>query len=223
MSFKTTHNRPIPRLVWLLVIAHLHTTGSAQTGDSELDLSPYSVLNYRSNMPRELKVINQTLSPEEIDPAVLNRLLQEAIKTPERIQQSIKVDASQLASIVITLSNAKTYINSNELTAIRAMCDEFHGSRKDGDGRILAALDAYETRSDFTKKFIQRFYTTVLEEIESSLDEQALVSFQRYMNDRRRRMSTAGNITAAIPTQNLISGAEAVDFHCGPPRRRDNP
>ena len=60
-------------------------------------------------------VIAQTISPEEIDRAVLNRLAQEISQRPEVAQIRLGVDESELQDIFVTLSNAQTFINGSEI------------------------------------------------------------------------------------------------------------
>ncbi|MCG8414720.1 MAG: hypothetical protein MI746_10930, partial [Pseudomonadales bacterium] len=113
---------------------------------------------------------------------------------------------------------ARNFINNNEMANIRAMCSAWNQSDLQGDARIQEALDAFKARRQFTLNFIQRFYRIVLMDIEASLDEQSRLLFDLYMNDRRRRMAQAGAAYSAAVVENVRSGAESVEFHCGPPR-----
>jgi len=172
----------------------------------------------RQQSTRELTVLAPTLSPAEIDQAVLNRLMGEIVKTPEQVMDWLRVDSDQLQDIFISLSNAKNFINTNEIASVRAMCSAFNQSKASGAAQIAEALAAYELRSSYTRNFIASFYKILISDIEVGLSPQALVSFRSYMDDRRRRMATAGNVTLGIPTQNVSSGREAVEFHCGTSR-----
>lgn len=172
----------------------------------------------KSKNTRELTVLAPTLSTAEIEQAVLNRLMQDIAKTPDQIMNELRIDSDKLQDIFISLSNARNFINTNEISSVRAMCDAFHKTLASGEDQIAEALAAYELRSGYTKKFIASFYRLLIRDIEVGLSPQALVSFRAYMDDRRRRMATAGNVTLGIPTQNVSSGREAVEFHCGAAR-----
>jgi len=188
-----------------------------QIGDNGIDLSS-TKQTVQQQTGRELKVLAPTLTAEEIDPAVLNRLLQEIARDPETMQTRLAVNDTKLQDIFIALSNARAFINTNEMANIRAMCQSWEGSTLSAENRIKEALNAYKNRDGFTKRFIAKFYGIVLSDIQYGLSEQALLSFNNYMNDRRRRMASAGAVTTGIATQNARSGAEAVTFHCGPAR-----
>lgn len=168
----------------------------------------------RDSTNNELKVIAPTLSELEIDPAVLNRLMQEIAREPEVVKQRLRINDDKLQDLFITLSNARSFINTNEIASIRVMCNAFNNSAVTGPARIKESLAAYERRSAFTKSFIYKYYLKTRLDIEHGLDQQALVSFNAYMHDRRRRMASAGNVTMGIPTHNVTSGTEAVNFHC---------
>ncbi len=172
----------------------------------------------RDSNTRQLTVLAPTLSAAEIDQAILNRMMQEIAKAPNQMMSELHLDETKLQDIFISLSNARNFINSNEISSIRSMCNSFSTSKLDGDDRVAEALSAYERRNGYTKRFIARFYKTLISDIEFGLSSQSLVSFQAYMDDRRRRMATAGNVTLGIPTDNVNSGREAVEFHCGPAR-----
>ncbi|MFT6296586.1 MAG: hypothetical protein ACJATW_002881 [Glaciecola sp.] len=188
-----------------------------QIGDNGIDLNSTKE-TIQQQTGRELKVLAPTLTAEEIDPAVLNRLLQEIAREPETIKTRLAVSDSKLQDIFITLSNARTFINTNEMANIRVMCQAWDRSTLADEDRIREALNAYEKRDGFTKRFIANFYGIVLSDIQYGLSEQGLLSFNNYMDDRRRRMASAGSVTTGITTQNARSGAEAVTFHCGPAR-----
>ena len=188
-----------------------------QIGDNTINLNS-TKKTIKNQTGRELKVLAPTLSAEEIDPAVLNKLLQAIAHNPESLKARFAVDDNKLQDIFVTLSNARTFINTNEMANIRVMCQAWDHSTAFGEDRINEALNAYEKRDGFTRRFIANFYATVLSDIQYSLSEQSLLSFNNYMNDRRRRMANAGAVTTGIATQNVRSGAEAVTFHCGPAR-----
>jgi hypothetical protein len=163
---------------------------------------------------RELTVLSPTLAPEELDRAVLNRLLQDITHSPERVMAELSVSETQLEDISISLANAAGFINNNEMASIRAMCRNWHESGLEGEARIEAALEAYRTRRQFTRDFIAMYYRVVVMEIESFLDQPTRHRFNRYMDDRRRRMANAGNVVPGSVVENVSSGAESVNFHC---------
>lgn len=168
--------------------------------------------------PKDLNVIGSTLAPEEIDRAVLDRLTQEIARDSERVAAELLASEEEIHNISVTLSNARNFINSNEMANVRAMCSAWNQSSLEGDARIQEALDAFKARRQFTLDFIQRFYGIVLMDVEASLDEQSKLRFSRYMDDRRRRMANAGAAYSAAVVENVRSGAESVAFHCGAPR-----
>jgi hypothetical protein len=211
----------ICRLIHSLILSSLLLSSlvcaQEQIRDKGIDLSSTKAA-VRKQAGRELKVLAPTLTAEQIDPAVLNRLLQEIARDPETLKTRLAVSDSKLQDIFITLSNARTFINTNEMANIRAMCQAWDRSTLADEDRIREALAAYEKRDGFTKRFIANFYGIVLSDIQYGLSEQGLLSFNNYMDDRRRRMASAGSVTTGITTQNARSGAEAVTFHCGPAR-----
>lgn len=162
----------------------------------------------------QLDVIAPTIAPEEIDRAVLNRLLQEIASRPEVAQIRLGVDESELQNIYIAISNARIFINDSQMANVRAMCEAWDTSTLTGEARISEALDAYTTREQFTKDFIARYYRVVLGDIESNLSATAKTSFNAYMDDRRRRMASAGTVSFGSIVQNIYNGAETVRFHC---------
>lgn len=212
----------IYRLIYKFFLSSLFLSSlvcaQEQINDERIDLSSTKEAA-RQQTGRELKVLAPTLSAEEIDPAVLNRLLQEIARDPEIVKFRLAVNDSKLQDIFITLSNARTFINTNEMANVRSMCQAWNRSTKSGEDRINEALAAYEKRDGFTKRFIANFYEIVISDIQHGLSAQALLSFNNYMDDRRRRMASAGAVTTGIATQNARSGAEAVAFHCGPSRQ----
>ena len=168
----------------------------------------------RNQHSGELNVLAPTLAPEEIDRAVLNRLMQEIARSPEVARLRLGVDEVQLQDIFIALSNARSFINGSEMANIRAMCDAWQKSTLTGDAKISVALDAYQTREQFTKDFIARYYFVLLNDIQSTLSAEAQISFNAYLDDRRRRMANAGTVSFGSIVQNISSGAETVRFHC---------
>jgi len=168
----------------------------------------------RNQHSRELDVLAPTLAPQEIDRAVLNRLMQEIARSPEVARRRLGVDEVQLQDIFIALSNARNFIKLSEMANIRAMCDAWKNSTLTGDLKISVALDAYQTREQFTKDFIARYYFVLLNDIQSTLSAAAQISFNAYLDDRRRRMANAGTVSFGSIVQNISSGAETVRFHC---------
>ena len=167
---------------------------------------------------RELSVLRPTLAPEEIDRAVCERLLQEINQNPQSIMDSLAATEEQLTNMAITLSNARHFINNNEMANIRAMCSAWNTSALEGDARIQVALNAYKDRRQFTLDFIARYYRRVLADIQTNLNDHSNIRFDQYMEDRRRRMATAGSSYSGAVTENVRSVTESVHFHCGTPR-----
>ena len=167
---------------------------------------------------RELRVLGAGLAPEEIERAVLTRLLNEINSNKERTAALLDANPQELEEITITLSNARNFVNNNEMASIRAMCRSWNSSQLEGNERISAALDAYDQRKQYTLNFVQRYYAVVIRDIEAILDQQSKVLFDRYLEDRRRRMANAGAVFTGAVTENVRSGAESVHFHCRSPR-----
>lgn len=164
--------------------------------------------------PREPRVLAPTLAPEELNRAVLNRLMQEIVHSPERTAEILSMNEEELQNTTIYLSNARSFINNNESANLRAMCLAWNASTASGDARIAEALDAYKRRRQFTLDFIARYYLVVIADIESALDAQSQRQFQRYMEDRRMRMANSGATSFGAVVENISSGRETVQFHC---------
>jgi hypothetical protein len=101
-----------------------------------------------------------------------------------------------MEDIFITISNARSFINNNEIANIRAMCDAWNNSDETGDARIELALDAYKQRNQFTKNFIAKYYNIVLIDIESTLDIQQKITFDLI---HARSTKTHGNLRHSLP------------------------
>ena len=168
----------------------------------------------RTSKPRELTVLTQTLSPEQIDGAVLNRLMQEINSEPANTKARIGINDSQLQELFITISNARGFINGSEMANVRAMCAVWDESTMQGESRIAEAIAAYKTREQLTQTFIAKYYSGVLFDIEAILGEEALPLFRAYMNDRRRRLANAGMTSLGSPVQNISAGTDTINFHC---------
>ena len=164
--------------------------------------------------PRELNVLAPTIAVEEIDRAVVNKLMQEISNDPETTKTRLAASDAQLEDILIIISNARSFINNSEMANVRAMCNAWNRSELEGDTRIEEALNAYKRRAQFTKDFIAKYYRIVLMDIEAVLQGPSLVRFSSYMEDRRRRMASSGAITWGAVVENVTSGREAVHFHC---------
>ncbi len=164
--------------------------------------------------PRELNVLRETLATEQLDRAVLNRLMQEIGTEPETTRTRLALNESQLQEVFITISNARGFINGSEMANVRAMCSAWESSQAQGDTRIAEALQAYVEREKLTQNFIARYYAVVLADIESQLDEESLSLFRAYMEDRRRRLANAGMSSWGSPAHNIRSGAASIEFHC---------
>ena len=59
----------------------------------------------RSDTNRSVTVIAATIAPEEIDRAVLNRLMQEIARSPEVAKRRLGIDSDELQDIFIAISN----------------------------------------------------------------------------------------------------------------------
>jgi len=180
---------------------------------SELDINR-AKREYRNTKPRELTVLTQTLSTEQIDRAVLNRLMQEINSEPENTKARIGINDSQLQELFITLSNARGFINGSEMANVRAMCSTWDESATRGEARIAEAIAAYKTREQFTQTFIAKYYRVVLFDIEARLEDKSLPLFRAYMSDKRRRLANAGMTSWGSPVQNISAGTATIDFHC---------
>lgn len=170
--------------------------------------------NMRAQGTLQPRVLAPTIAPEEIDQAVLNRLLQEIIRSPEVAKIRLGVDDNQLQDIYVAASNARSFINGSEMQNVRAMCNSWNQSALTGDDRVNEALDAYKAREQLTRNFIAKYYRVVLAEIEANLSTQAKSSFNNYMDDRRSRMANAGIVSPGAIVQNLYDGTDSIKFHC---------
>ena len=154
------------------------------------------------------------LEPEEIDRAVLNRLMQEIVSAPRRTASITGLKEETLRKILISLSNAKNFINVDEMRNVKAMCDTWNYSEFQGSARIREALEAHAERRQHTLTFVEGFYRNVLTEIESLLSATEKSPFAHYMDDRRRRMADAGISSRNMNPDDLAGGAEAIHFYC---------
>ena len=210
------------RLFTLLLLTQLCSASLAQSGslhlDTEADLLKLDTnrakQEYRKPKPRELTVLTQTLSAEQLDRAVLNRLMQEISTEPANTKARIGINDSQLQELFVTISNARGFINGSEIANVRAMCAAWDESAASGDARITQALASYKAREQLTQTFIAKYYDAVLFEVEAFLDEKSLTLFRTYMNDRRRRLANAGMTSWGSPVQNIRAGTGTIDFHC---------
>lgn len=182
-------------------------------GELNLSSRVEEVKEYHGEV-RELKILAPTLAPEEIDRAVLNKLMQEIADNPKITEERLGVSSEQIDDIFITISNAKSFINNNEMANVRAMCNAWNSSNFRDDKRTQEAIDAYKTRDQFTKNFVAKYYRLVLFDIESLLQPSEQERFNAYMNDRRRRMATSGARSWGSVVENIKSGRDAVNFHC---------
>ena len=203
-------------LALLLVLLMPCRVGFAQSnipGGLHISSRVEEVKQYDGEL-RELKILAPTLAPEEIDRAVLNKLMQEIADNPKNTKERLGVSSDQIDDIFITISNAKSFINNNEMANVRAMCSAWNSSKFRDDKRTQEAIDAYKTRDQFTKNFIAKYYRQVLFDIESLLHPSEQEKFNAYMKDRRRRMATSGARSWGSVVENLKSGRDAVNFHC---------
>ena len=188
----------------------------AMHASSAQDLTVSESLQTTEDLPEshELRILSPTLAPEQIDRAVLNRLMQEILDNPESTAANFLLQPAQLHDMLTLLSNAHGFINDNDIANIRAMCAAWDKSQLTGDARIREALAAYDKRAQFTKDFIAKYYNFVLGNIQAELDERSLSRFQSYMDDRRRRMASAGAVVTSAVSGNIRSGEESIQFHC---------
>ena len=204
-------------LLSLLAVSSLAQTNSVPPEhETEINISDTkkAINTYRNPPPRDLTILAQTLAAEELDRAVLNRLMQEISTEPERTQARIGLSESQQREIFITLSNARGFINGSELQNVQAMCSVWESSAAIGEERVAQALAAYTAREQLTKTFIAKYYNVVLHDIESLLDELSLSRFNAYMDDRRRRLANAGIKSWGAPVQNISASTDTIKFHC---------
>ena len=96
--------------------------------DGSLDASRrlQEIRTLDSEEPRELNVLVPTIAPEEIERAVLNRLMQDIANRPEQTKTELLINDSQLQDIFITISNARSFINNSEMENVRAMCSAWN-------------------------------------------------------------------------------------------------
>jgi len=208
-----------PRIMSLLLIT-LSTALSSQeitqigVGSNLDPAARANEIRNNEESPRELSVLAPTIAAEEIDRAVLNRLIKEITNEPETTKIRLGISDTTMKDILITLSNARSFINNNEMANVRAMCDAWNKSNLIEDDRIEQALNAYKQRDQFTKNFIAKYYRVVLFDIQSILNETERKKFELYMNDRRRRMATSGTSSWGSVVENVSSGRDTVNFHC---------
>ena len=168
---------------------------------------------YRNSLPRELTVLSETLSAEQLDRAVLNRLMQEISTQPASTKTRIGINDSQLQELFVIISNAHGFINGSEIANVRAMCAAWDESAASDNARITEEIVAYKAREQLTQTFIAKYYGVVLFDVEAILDERSLLLFRAYMNDRRR-LANAGMTSWGSPVQNISAGTDTIKFHC---------
>ena len=168
----------------------MNQTIAAQEAEFEQDRLSLP-LTFDTAIP-EISNSRPGLEPEEIDRAVLNRLMQGIASAPRRTASITGLKEETLRKILISLSNAKNFINVDEMRNVKAMCDTWNYSEFRGSARIKEALEAHAERRHHTLTFVEGFYRNVLTEIESLLSAAEKPRFANYMDDRRRRMSDAG-------------------------------
>ena len=76
----------------------------------------------REETSGRLDVVTNNIAPEEIDRAVLNKLMEEIASRPAVAKRRLNVSDSQLQDIFIIISNARSFINGDEMAAVRSMC-----------------------------------------------------------------------------------------------------
>lgn len=203
------------RSVLVLLLAICTNQGLTQVNTLSLETGAENFAGeYLSTQPRDLTVLAETLAPQEIDRAVLNRLMVEINRDPENTKKRLGLNEPELQEMFITLSNARGFINGSEMANVRAMCTAWGSSTAQGEARIEEALQAYRDRERQTRAFIAKYYGVVLFDIESQLNATSKSLLQAYMDDRRRRMANAGATTWGSPVQNISAGTDTINFHC---------
>ena len=87
-------------------------------------------------------MLSETLSAEQLDRAVLNRLMQEISTQPASTKTRIGINDSQLQELFVIISNARGFINGSEIANVRAMCAAWNESAASDDARITEAIVA---------------------------------------------------------------------------------
>ncbi len=210
----TTAPLILRRLVAGTLTAWLLATQTITAQEAEFEQGRLALPLTFDTTIREISNSRSGLEPEEIDRAVLNRLMQEIASAPQRTASITGLEAETLEKIFISLSNARNFINIDEMQNVKAMCGAWKISNFQGDARIREALEAYTKRRQHTLIFIEGFYRNVLTEIESLLSEEEKPRFTHYMNDRRRRMADAGISSRIMNPDDMTRGAEAIHFFC---------
>ena len=200
------------RALFLLCSASLLDTAVAQGASVEKDRLALP-LTFDTAVPG-ITSGQPGLEPEEIDRAVLNRLMQEIASAPRRTSSITGLKEETLQKVFISLSNARNFINVDEMRNVKAMCDTWNHSDFQASARIREALEAHAERRQRTLTFIEGFYRNVLTEIESLLSEAEKPRFADYIDDRRRRMADAGISSRNMNSDDLAGGAEAIHFYC---------
>ena len=204
----------LSRLAAGILTAWLLATQTITAQEAEFEQGRLALpLTFDTTIP-ETSNSRSGLEPEEIDRAVLNRLMQEIASAPQRTASITGLEAETLEKIFISLSNARNFINIDDMQNVKAMCDTWNHSHFQGDARIREALQAHSERRQHTLTFIEGFYRNVLTEIESLLSAAEKSRFTHYMNDRRRRMADAGIPSRNMNPNDLTRGAEAIHFYC---------
>lgn len=211
-SMRSANKASLPSCLYLLAALLLPGSSHAQ----DVVLPDYTGENLHRNAApaREVTVLTETLAEQEIDRAVLNRLLREISEESTNTKARLGLSDEQLEEMFIILSNARGFINGSEMQNVRAMCEAWDASTLTGEQRISEALDAYRAREQLTKNFIAKYYGVVLFDIEAVLDAQSLPRFRAYMDDRRRRMANAGATSFGALVQNIRAGTDTINFHC---------
>ena len=188
-----------------------------QTVSAQRPLPEHGDLSLPQNFDEtisEFSTSQARLAPEEIDRAILNRLMQEIARTPKRTASIIGLEEKTLAKVFISLSNAKMFIHTDEMRNTKAMCETWAYSNLQGDARVKEALSAYADRRQLTLNFVERFYQKVLNDIKSILSTTERSRFSHYMDDRRRRMADAATSSRSMDLKDVKSGAETINLYC---------
>jgi len=169
--------------------------------------------NFDKEVP-EYSIGQTNLAQEEIDRAVLNRLMQEIAQAPQRTASITGIEEESLAEIFVSLSNAKNFINIDEIRNIRAMCETWANSNFQGEARVRESLNAYAARRQLTLNFVESFYQKVFDEIKRTLSATERSRFNHYMNDRRRRMADAVTSSQGLNFYDVRGGAGTINLYC---------
>ena len=99
------------------------------------------------------------------------------------------LEEETLRKILISLSNAKNFINIDEMRNVKAMCDSWDHSEFRGSARIKEALKARQREDNILWPLLRAFTETYSQIDRVCWSAAEKPRFANYMDDRRRRMS----------------------------------